>query len=117
MVRDYVLGCSACQRTKVERVRKSGLLQPIDIPEMKWECVSLDFVTALPRVRGGFDSILVVVDRLTKVAHFIPVKSTTTAVYISRVFIREIFRLHGMPKVLVSDRDVKFTSHLWGNIL
>jgi hypothetical protein len=114
MVRDYVLGCSACQRTKAERVRRPGLLQPIDIPEMKWECVSLDFVTALPRVRGGFDSILVVVDRLTKVAHFIPVKSTATAVDIARVFVREIFRLHGMPKVLVSDRDVKFTSHFWG---
>jgi transposase InsO family protein len=81
---------------------------------MKWESVSLDFVTALPRVRGGFDSILVVVDRLTKVAHFIPVRSKSTAVDIARVFVREIFRLHGMPKTLVSDRDVKFTSHLWG---
>ena len=114
MVRDFVLGCGACQRTKAERVRKPGLLQPLDIPEMKWESVSLDFVTALPRVRGGFDSILVVVDRLTKVAHFIPVKSTATAVDIARVFVREIFRLHGMPKILVSDRDVKFTSHFWG---
>jgi hypothetical protein len=113
MVKDYVLGCEACQRTKAERVRTPGLLHPLDIPEMKWESVSLDFVTALPRVRGGFDSVLVVVDRLTKVAHFIPVKSTHTAVDIARIFIREIFRLHGMPKVLVSDRDTKFTSNFW----
>jgi hypothetical protein len=66
MVKDYVLGCEACQRTKAERVRTPGLLHPLDIPEMKWESVSLDFVTALPRVRGGFDSVLVVVDRFNQ---------------------------------------------------
>ena len=99
MVKDYVLGCEACQRTKDERVKTLGLLHPLDIPEMKWESVSLDFVTTLPRVRGGFESMLVVVDRLTKVAHFIPIKSTHTAVDIDRIFIREIFRLHEMPNV------------------
>jgi len=113
MVKDYVLGCEACQRTKDERVRTPGLLHPLDITEMKWENISLDFVTALPNVRGGFDSVLVVVDRLTKVAHFIPVKSTHTVVDITRIFIKDIFRLHGMPKVLVSDRDTKFTSNFW----
>ena len=87
------------------------MLHPLDIPEMKWESVSLDFLTALPRVREGFDSVLVVVDCLTKVAHFIPVKSTHTVVDIARIFIREIFRLHGIPKVLVSNRDTKFTSN------
>ena len=92
-------------------MRKPGLLQPLDIPEMEWESVSLDFVTALTRVRGGFDSILVVVDRLTKVAHFIPMKTTVAAVEITRVFLQEIFRLHDMTKILVLDRDVKFTSH------
>ena len=112
MVRDFVIGFEACQRTKAERVRTLGLLHPLDIPKMKWESVSLDFVTTLPRVRGGFDSILVVVDRLTKVAHFIPIRSTHTAVDIAQIFIKEIFRLHGMPKVLVSDRDTKFTSNL-----
>ena len=67
----------------------------------------------LPKVRGGFDSVLVVVDYLTKVVHFIPVKSTHTTIDIARIFIKEIFRLHGMPKVLVSDRDTKFTSNFW----
>ena len=80
---------------------------------MKWESITLDFVTMLSKVRGGSDSILVVVDCLTKVAHFILLKSTATMVDIARVFVMKILRLHGMPKILVSDRDVKFTSHLW----
>lgn len=88
MIRDFVILCEACQWTKFERVRVPGLLYPLDILEMKWESVSLDFVTTLPRVRGGFDSVLVVVDRLTKVAHFIPVRSTHLAVDIARIFIR-----------------------------
>ena len=70
-------------------------------------------MTALPKVRGGFDSIHVVVDRLTKVAHFIPVKSTTTTVDIAHIYVREIIRLHGMPKILILDQDVKFTSNFW----
>jgi len=79
--------------------------------EMKWERRNLDFLIALPRVRGGFDSILVVEDCLTKVAHFISVKSTTTTIDIARVIVCEIFRLHYIPKILISDRDVKFTSN------
>jgi len=80
---------------------------------MKWESINLDFVIALPRVRCGFDSILVVVDCLTKAAHFILVKSTTIAIDIANVFVREIFTIQDMPKILISDRDVKFTSNFW----
>ena len=113
MVRDYILKCVPCQRTKAERIRTPGLLQPLGIPEMKWESISMDFVTSLPPVKGGYDSIFVVVDRLTKFAHFIPVKSNYTAVDIAKIFISQIFKLHGMPRSIISDRDVKFTSQFW----
>jgi len=79
---------------------------------MKWECISMDFVTGLPTVQSGYNSIFVVVN-LTKVAHLIPVKVTFTAMDIAKVFIKEIFRLHGLPRRIVSDRDAKFTSKFW----
>ncbi|MCO5559340.1 hypothetical protein L7F22_012937 [Adiantum nelumboides] len=78
---------------------------------MKWECISMDFVTGLPTV-AGYDFVYVVVDMLTKVAHSMPFKTTYTASDISRVFIKEISRLHGLPKRIINDRDTKFTSKL-----
>jgi len=78
---------------------------------MKWEIISLDFFRTLPRVKSGFESILMVVDSLTKVAHIIMMKSITTVVDLAKVFVQEIFRLHNMPKILVSDKDVKFSSN------
>ncbi|MCO5590556.1 hypothetical protein L7F22_044527 [Adiantum nelumboides] len=80
---------------------------------MKWEFVSMDFVTGLPIVQEGYGSIMVVVDMLTKVAHLLPVKKTYTASDISQLFVKEIFRLHGLPKRIISDRDAKFTSKFW----
>ena len=74
-VLNYVKSCLSCQRIKAERVKLPGKLQPLAIPEMKWECISMDFVTGLPTVQGGYDSIMVIVDMLTKVAHLIPVKT------------------------------------------
>ena len=73
----------------------------------------MDFVTGLPKVFGGFVSIFVVVDKLTKVAHFIPIRATTTATDVARLFVREIVRLHGIPARIISDRDAKFTSKFW----
>ena len=70
----YVRQCISCQRIKAERVKMPGELQPLDIPQMKWECISMDFVTGLPKTQGGYDSIMVIVDMLTKVVHIIPVK-------------------------------------------
>ena len=72
---------------------------------MKWECISMDFVTGLPKVFGGFDSIFVVVDKLTKVAHFIPLRTTATAADVAQVFVKEIVRLHGVPARIISDRS------------
>ena len=73
---EYVALCDTCQRVKAEHQRPAGLLQPLKIPEWKWDEISMDFIVGLPRSQRGYDSIWVVVDRLTKVAHFIPVKTT-----------------------------------------
>ena len=102
---NYIKSCLSCQRIKEERVRLPGKLQPLDIPEMKWECISMDFITGLPTVQGGYDSIMVIVDMLTKVSHLLPVKTTYTAIDIARVFVKEIFKIHGLPKRIISDRD------------
>ncbi|MCO5548854.1 hypothetical protein L7F22_002316 [Adiantum nelumboides] len=111
--KNYVRECFQCQQVKIEHKRMPGDLQPLDIPLQKWESISMDFIIKLPTTRGGYDSIFVVVDRLTKQAHFFPVKMTDSALTIARLFVKEIFRLHGMPKSIVSDRDSKFTSHFW----
>ena len=112
----YVCQCLSCQRIKAERVKMPEKLQPLDIPQMKWEYISMDFVTGLPTTQGGFNSIMVVVDMLTKVSHLIPVKVTYTASDIARIFVKEIFRIHGLPKRIVSDRDAKFTSKFWTSL-
>ncbi|MCO5573242.1 hypothetical protein L7F22_027011 [Adiantum nelumboides] len=80
---------------------------------MKWEFISMDFVSGLPTVQGGYDSIMVIVDMLTKVSHLLSVKKTYIASDISRLFVKEIFRLHGLPKRIISDKDAKFTSKFW----
>ena len=112
----YVQECLSCQRIKAERVRLPGKLEPLDIPEMKWECISMDFITGLPAVQGGYDSIMVVVDLLTKVSHLMPVKTTYTTADVARIFVKEIYRIHGLPKRIVSDRDAKFTSKFWTSL-
>jgi hypothetical protein len=107
---DFIARCLECQKVKVEHRHPTGLLQPFPIPEWKWEVVTMDFITKLPRTAKQHDSIMVVVDKLTKVAHFIPVKSTHKETNIVDIYMREIARLHGVPKTIVSDRDPKFTS-------
>ena len=81
--------------------------------EMEWEVISMDFITSLPMTWRQHDSILVVVDKLEKAAHFIPVKSMHKTNDIAKIFMKDIFKLHGLPKAIVSDRDVKFTSNFW----
>jgi hypothetical protein len=87
------------------------LLQPLPIPEWKWEVVTMDFITGFPRTRKQHDSIMVVVDKLTKDANFIPLKTTQKATNVVDIFLKEVARLHGIPKTIVSDRDPKFTSN------
>ena len=97
---------------KAEHLRPAGLLQPLEIPMWKWEMISMDFVTGLPPASGGYDSIWVIVDRLTKSAHFLPVKTTYSAEKLAQVYQDNIIRLHGTPISIVSDRDPKFVSRL-----
>jgi hypothetical protein len=108
---EYIARCMECQKVKAEHRHPTGLLQPLPIPEWKWEVVTMDFITGLPRTTKLHDSIIVVVDKLTKAAHFIPLKTTHKAADVVNIFIREVARLHGIPKMIVSDRDPKFTSN------
>jgi IS30 family transposase len=109
----HVALCDVCQRVKAEHQRPAGLLQPLKVPEWKWEEIGMDFIVGLPRTRDGYDSIWVIVDRLTKVAHFIPVKTTYTGARLAELYISRIVCLHGVPKKIVSDRGTQFTSRFW----
>ena len=104
-----------CQQVKAEHRKPFGLLQPLEIPEWKWEEIAMDFVVGLPVAPGGFDSIWVIVDRLTKSAHFLPVKTKYGASDYADLFVKEIVRYHGVPASIVSDRGSQFTSRFWGS--
>ncbi|WVZ52463.1 hypothetical protein U9M48_003517 [Paspalum notatum var. saurae] len=93
-VAEYVAVCDTCQRVKAEHQRPAGLLQPLKIPEWKWEEISMDFIVGLPRTQKGYNSIWVVVDRLTKVAHFIPVNTTYSGARLAELYISRIEQLH-----------------------
>jgi hypothetical protein len=109
----YVSRCLTCQMVKAEHLRKGGLLQPLKIPEWKWEHITMDFITGLPRTQKANDAIWVIVDRLTKSAHFLPIKITDSIDVLSKLYLREVVRLHGVPVSIVSDRDARFTSRFW----
>ncbi|GJP48125.1 hypothetical protein CLOM_g7403 [Closterium sp. NIES-68] len=112
-VQRYVAACPICQRMKSSHQRPTGLLQPLEPPQRPWQHVTMDFVTGLPAGPSGNDAVLVVVDRLTKMAHFAPCRTTITAEETARLFISTIVRLHGIPAAIISDRDPKFTSKFW----
>jgi hypothetical protein len=109
----FVRSCDTCQRIKPSNQLPQGLLHPLDIPSRNWEQVSLDFITGLPKTPHGLDSILVVVDKLSKYVKLIPTTVKVTAPETARLFIDHVYRHFGMPKVLISDRDPRFTSHFW----
>jgi hypothetical protein len=88
-------------------------LQPLPISEWKRETISLDFIIGFPRTQKSKDSIMVVIDKISKFAHFIPVMSTFKAISITKIFMKYFFRLHGIPKMVISNRDVKNTSSFW----
>jgi hypothetical protein len=110
---EYIALCDVYNRVKVEHEKPAGLLQPLPIAEWKWDNIGMDFITGLPRTKSGYDSIRVVVDHLTKVAHFIPVKTTYTSARLAKIYMNRIVCLHGVPKSIVSDRGTQLTSHFW----
>ncbi|KAJ9556187.1 hypothetical protein OSB04_010801 [Centaurea solstitialis] len=112
-IASYVEKCVTCLQVKAEHQKPYGSLQPLDIPEWKWEHITMDFVTKLPRTLRGHDTIWVIVDRLTKSAHFLEMRETLPMDKLAKLYIKEIVRRHGVPLSIVSDRDSRFTSQFW----
>jgi hypothetical protein len=109
----HVAMCDVCQRVKAEHQRPAGLLYPLKVLEWKWEEIDMDFITGLPRTSKGCDSIWVIVDRLTKVAHFISVKTTYKVSQLAKLYMARIVSLHGVPKKIILDRGSQFTPGFW----
>jgi hypothetical protein len=105
----HVKECTTCQVNKDEHTHPTGLLQPLPIPEHKWESISMDFITGLPRTKGK-NCIFVVVNRLTKFAHFFSIATDFSATQVDELLFKEFLRLHGLLKTIVNDRDSRFMS-------
>ena len=101
---------------KAEHQRPVGLLQPMEIPEWKWDEVTMDFVSGLPQTRNNHDSIWVIVDRLTKSAHFIHVLTTYSMDRLAEFYTQNVVRMHGVASSIISDRDRRFTSKFWKSL-
>ena len=108
----YVKNCDICQRSKVVRHAPYGMLQSNEVPERPWKSIAMDFIPDLP-TSDGYDTVLVVIDRLTKMSHFIPCKKNLNARQFATLFLKEIIRLHGIRRELITDRGSLFISHLW----
>lgn len=117
-IKRYVLACDSCQRVRARNAAEAGLLQPLPVPEGVWESIAMDFIVDLPKSGVEmFDCVMIVVDRLSKMAHFVPTHATATAEDVARLFFNNVFRLHGLPRSIVSDRDSRFTSRFWSALL
>lgn len=115
LIRQWVKECVTCQQAKPDRAKYPGLLQPLPVPAGAWQVVTLDFIEGLPRSHG-FNCILVVVDKFSKYAHFIALSHPFTSFDVATAYMRNIYKLHGLPRVLISDRDKIFTSKLWEHL-
>ena len=109
-IAQFVAQCLVCQQVKAEHQRPTRFLQPLSIPEWKWEHITMDFVTGLPRTLGDNDAIWVIVDRLTKSTNFLPMKVNFSMDRLTSLYIKEIVKMHGVPVSIVSDKDPRFTS-------
>ena len=114
--RHYVEACNTCQRIKAPRHKPYGLLQPLEIPDRPWKSISMDFIVKLS-VSHGCDSIWVICDRLTRAAHFIPTTEALTAPDLALLFLNHIFKYHGLPKSIVTDRGAVFVSRFWRELM
>jgi hypothetical protein len=111
-VQRFVAECLVCQQNKVETIKTPGLLQPLSIPSQRWEEVSMDFITRLPKSEGK-SVIMVIVNRLTKYAHFFEISHPFKSSTVVTAFMETVQKLQGSPNIIVSDRDPIFTEHFW----
>ena len=112
-VTEFVSKCLTCHQVKAEHQKPSKKLHPLPIPEWKWERITIDFVTGLPRSNDGYDSIWVIVNELTKSAHFLPVKATYPVAKLAKLYVKHIVCLHGVLVFIVYDRGSVFTYQFW----
>ena len=111
-VHDFVINFPICHTEKSSHLKPTGKLMPLELPTRKWDHVALDFVTGMPDDKG-MNAICTVVDKATKMSHFIPCSDTITAKETAKLYWNNVGRLHGIPSVLISDRDPRFTSKFW----
>jgi hypothetical protein len=109
----YVSECNICQRVKTSHLKIAGVLQPLPILSWKWEDISMDFIVGLPNTSQRHDSIWVIIDRLTKTIHLLPVHTTYNAKKYAEIYLDQIVHLHGVPKMIISDRGAQFIAHFW----
>jgi hypothetical protein len=115
-IAEYVSGCDICQRIKASHLKTAGQMQPLSIPPWKWDDISMDFIVGLPLTLRKHDSIWVIVDRLTKTTHFIPVHTTYSAKRYTEIYVDLIVHLHGVPKTILLDRGTQFVAHFWAQV-
>lgn len=111
-VTTYAQACQICQQAKSEHVKLPGLLQPLPVPEQTWSTVSLDFIEGLPK-SGQYDVILVVIDKFSKYGHFIPLAHPYSSLKVAQLYLDNVYKLHGLPQAIISDRDRIFISNVW----
>ncbi|WOG92319.1 hypothetical protein DCAR_0311582 [Daucus carota subsp. sativus] len=112
-IAQWISKCYTCQRVKAEHQKPSGLIQPLEIPEWKWEHIAMDFIIGLPRTKSNHVAIWVIIDRLTKSAHFLPINERFSMDKLIHMYLKEIVTRHGVPVSIVSDRDPRFNSRFW----
>nr|GEV99791.1 reverse transcriptase domain-containing protein [Tanacetum cinerariifolium] len=109
----YVSKCLACLKVKAEHQKPSGLLVQPEIPQWKWDNITMDFITKLPKMSSGYDTVWVIIDRLTKSVHFLPIKENDPMERLTRLYMKEVVTRHEMPVSIICDRDGRFTSNFW----
>jgi hypothetical protein len=107
----YVLECDTCRKVKADYMKPGGLLQLLSVPDWKWDDISMDFIVGLPLTARKFNSIWVIIDRLTKSAHFIPVNTNYNVKKYAEIYVARVSCLHGVPKTIISDRGSQFVAH------
>jgi hypothetical protein len=112
----FVEQCSTCQQVKAKHQRPAGTLKPLLIPKWKWDEITMDFILGLPKTPTGEDSTWVVVDRLTKSAHFIPIKVKDPMDRLARLYVQNVVHLHGVPSAIILDRDSRFILRFWQSL-